>query len=66
MWSDGSALTYTNWSPGEPYRADAIDCAQMFKDGGALGTRRNGQWKLQDCALFTLYFICEKQAGECG
>jgi hypothetical protein len=48
-WSNGEALTYTAWAPGEPNDANGEDCVEL---------RRDASWNDANCAL-TRSFVCE-------
>ena len=35
VWSDSSAISYTNWAPGEPNNAGGVEgCTQIYANGG--------------------------------
>ena len=52
VWEDGSAVTYTNWAPGEPNNVGAgEDCGQLNRFGDAF-------WNDEPCRLSYPY-ICE-------
>jgi len=49
VWADGSgAVTYTNWSPGEPNENGDEDCVVLY---------RNGRWNDGNCGLRNR-FVC--------
>lgn len=60
QWVDRSAVTYTNWHPGEPDNWNNIEkCAKM------LSQYHDGAWSDQSCdALFSkAYFVCNMTGG---
>jgi hypothetical protein len=50
-WSDGSALAYKNWAPGQPNDGNAGEDCTTFTLG-------NGKWNDADCAT-PLPYVCE-------
>ena len=49
-WSDGSAVTFTNWSPGQPSAAQKLeDCVKMS----------SSKWQDAWCGT-QLYSVCER------
>ncbi|XP_033624558.1 macrophage mannose receptor 1-like [Asterias rubens] len=60
-WPDGSALSMTNWAPGQPDN-------QFFSLGGncagILDMSTNGEWSTSPCTS-QRKFICEKDEGTC-
>ena len=51
LWVDGSRLTYTYWSSGEPNNAGGSeDCAEIYP--------RNSEWNDKRCATLR-HYVCE-------
>merc|ERR1719419_332188 len=53
LWSDGSAVSYTNWYPGEPNNHESEHCAQIY-----YWSAGRGFWNDQECSTM-LYGLCE-------
>ena len=59
VWVDGSSVSYTNWSSGQPDDYwDAEDCGHIYGS--------SGQWNDLDCGRdywygSYLYYICEEE-----
>ena len=50
VWADGSASTYTNWSPnGEPNGGSGYDCGEIYS---------NGYWNDDACTLTRTCYLC--------
>ncbi|XP_070535732.1 macrophage mannose receptor 1-like [Ptychodera flava] len=56
-WTDGSALSFTNWRSGEPQTSYSSNCAEVVYGYG-------GEWNTQDCGI-SQGFICGKDEGSC-
>ena len=59
MWVDGTALSYTQWSPGEPSNGDGIineDCTSVYS---------NGYWNDAPCTNAYLCYICDTIGKYC-
>jgi hypothetical protein len=57
VWANGDAITYTNWSPGEPNGGNAADSVQLF------GT--TGRWG--DISSYEMLMaIGEESMSQCG
>uniref|UniRef100_A0A8D0EN57 C-type lectin domain-containing protein n=1 Tax=Strix occidentalis caurina TaxID=311401 RepID=A0A8D0EN57_STROC len=57
VWTDGSAVSYTNWAPDSPKLVEPFDCVSL-KRGHADDT---GKWNNQECFKSTGY-ICQKNS----
>ncbi|XP_054153146.1 macrophage mannose receptor 1-like [Oppia nitens] len=62
QWSDGTDLSFTNWSPGEPNSSNSTACVQIYAesyrwDGKAVTF---GKWDDLPCDSKRV-FICEKK-----
>ncbi|XP_054607456.2 macrophage mannose receptor 1 [Nothobranchius furzeri] len=62
VWTNGKAITFTNWAKGHPtsmpvggYFNEVFDCVIMVGSTNKL----KGQWKVEDCGL-KRGFICKK------
>ena len=57
-WTEGTAVTYTNWSPGEPNNNDGgSDCIVIYGTWQALSPAGNGKWDDRPCGEGK-YFVC--------
>ncbi len=50
VWSNGDAVTYTNWNSGEPNDSSGEDCAHMWS---------TGRWNDIPCTGYTTPYVCE-------
>ncbi|KAJ8036335.1 Macrophage mannose receptor 1 [Holothuria leucospilota] len=57
IWSDNSAVTYTNWKQNEPFNSPTQhDCGMILTDS-------NGQWNTDNCFGLKAY-VCKVRAGQ--
>ena len=55
-WSDGTAVTYTNWNGGEPNNSGNEDCMHLYKYAGQSSS---GRWNDANCGSGYPY-TCER------
>uniref|UniRef100_A0A8D0EKF2 MRC1 protein n=1 Tax=Strix occidentalis caurina TaxID=311401 RepID=A0A8D0EKF2_STROC len=65
VWTDGSAVSYTNWAPDSPKLVEPVLYPSLHpEDGHNLGHADDtGKWNNQECFKSTGY-ICQKNSGE--
>ena len=54
VWSDGGAVTYTNWRSTEPNDSGGEDCTQV---------ETGGLWNDMPCDYSSTSYVCQKDAG---
>ena len=50
VWSNGEAVTYTNWTAGEPNNSGNEDCAHIWS---------SGTWNDIPCTGYPTPYVCE-------
>ncbi len=62
IWSDGSPVTYTNWSSGEPNNGHGGECVDTSEEDCAMIKWNGTAWNDYPCACVTESAVCEARS----